>query len=590
MRIKIITVLLPLLLLLGFAASCSTSAKKEPSDAPGAYAESAGIDVSNSGTSPMVPSDTTSVDDGADIDSIVFTESSHKRSSEYAATFNTMTATYKNVTLHVRDTVFVLDTARCIMSRIINIYSAVNAIFPDNLRDITAYIVDLTVTGNIVCVNDKVFLTIDDAMSNNGFKAIASAFLGVTEPWQTVGIAAYITGIKADEQLIKDYYADTNNLAALSLFAAYFYSDYVGASTALAAEQTAISLTNYMLSAQELSAYLVNPHSVEIRQEWLDYLRIDTRYKTEYDLSFCNGAQYSSTLRYPLIITMPNEPHTFYIQLTEDFLQAPNEIIRLLHGYHYGMLQIIEDLRVRAPSSYDVILENWMHSIDIYCEVGNSTSSAGSGTVHIAGIPNIWHEICHLLLPPADIQRQIWLAEALPEYMSISLHIPVWIDDDFAILYDYLFEGENHTDPYNEDDYIYRDFIKVYYAARKDLPAISRDMDFMLFNEAAGVANLLYPELRTTIPFKAMRCTLYEMYGLTNLQSSPETTVEGMELTYPAAYVLLTYLVEEHGLDKVVAAYLDRTGFTEAFGRSYDETLADARQVFGTQQSQGSAD
>ena len=512
----------------------------------------------------------------------VFSPDRHNRNDSYAATFNTYSATLGGITLHVRDRIYDETTARDILSVLLNIHGSVEAIQPGFARDICVYVVDSTLTGSVVTAEKKVFLTADDINADDGYRGIVSVLTGVTEPWQAVGLAGYIRGDKPDEHFLRAFYSDESNQTILSLFAAYFVPEFTNEDTARAALETAVCLTKLILSEYDFEEYLAEAYSTPLRQKWLEQLGVGAEYQSSYDFSIFKSAGYTSSKDYPLIITFADVPHIFYFKHVPDFTETPEEIIELLFAYHNGMERILTKTRDNAPSAYGEVLQNWEKPLHIRCDgVKNELSYAsGDRQIKLNAKDALWHEICHMLLPEVDLDWQVWLSEGFAMYLAATEE-SIFLGESISIVYGYYLNDEEYLDLSEYDDMEFRSLIKRYYLSHDALPTTADEFDIALFYEAVGAIVMVYPELKENNPLHMASATLLQV-RFEELAEGPGLegmSNDGQELTYPEAYVLTKYVVEKHGLDEVMTAYLSRTRFEEAFGWSFYNALEECRQA-----------
>jgi len=81
-------------------------------------------------------------------------------------------------------------------------------------------------------------------------------------------------GDKPDEHFLRAYYSDESNDTTLSLFAAYFVPEFTNEDTARAALETAVCLTELILSEYDIEEYRAEAFSAPLRQKWLEQLDI----------------------------------------------------------------------------------------------------------------------------------------------------------------------------------------------------------------------------------------------------------------------------------------------------------------------------
>ena len=522
-----------------------------------------GQELVESGTLPQTPD--------AGFQKAVFTESRHVRSNDYGATFNTWTATVGEINLHIKNNVFDDDIAQEILQKLLVLHDDIESVFPGSLEEIYIYVVDNTLSGYPAAYGNKVYLTIDDINGERCNKDIIAAFLRITEPWQAAGILGYIDSQRTDDVFLKEYYSNTDNLHTLSLFAAYFFPDFSDELTMKAAGETAVSYTRFLLATCDLKTYLAEAYSSENRSLWLESLGLESQYQTQYDISFCNGARYSSSKNYSLIITLSDIPHVFYLNPITNEVSNAEGLVAFLAGYQLGMEAILEKIGREAPSASPEILNNWNKPIHYRFDSNTLLSHAtGDREAWINEPDDIWHETMHLLIPESSLSWQVWLSEGLATYFTISFDKVRFVGE----LFDYLTNDDYYADFLLGDDLVFRELLISYYASQKALPASLDSFDSFMFVEAAGVARMVNPNLVLVFPMNIATRTLQERrLQVIGLSSTMVPATDGLELSYAEALAFTKFLVDTYGIDRVLTVFLDRTRFEDAFGWSFYEEL-----------------
>jgi hypothetical protein len=176
----------------------------------------------------------------------------------------------------------------------------------------------------------------------------------------------------------------------------------------------------------------------------------------------------------------------------------------------------------------------------------NGSTNAEQRRIDIADPAAILHEYIHIAVPRNSAKGDIvWQYEGLAEYLSLKICPTEPVREKY---YNVIFgDSSRETEPADE----LTKLIREYYLKKAPYPDNPNETDPALFMEAAAVSTLLNPNIRTDSPLLSW-------------------TVLGNELTYPEAYLFVSYLIERYSLDTILDYCHEGADFDAVFGNSYE--------------------
>lgn len=507
--------------------------------------------------------------------SVVFENGKHERDDNYTSAFNTYYTICNNIEFNVEEKIFDQEFATNLYNKVLTDYHTINNSFGIESA-LKIFVVEATITGEIYSNKGELFCTAQ-AINNQSYRSsLISAYLKITEPWQITGAYEYVYGESIDNSsLLKEYYDNEDNLMTLSLFAAYFNNGFSDENTIAFADRTAISFTKYLINQYDVETFLSCENSVYYRQQWLNIIGVNKNYDMPYNLDWLDGALYSHSNEYPLIIITNNRIYnlspisesissTGYI-LTDSF-DTPELIIKRISDYNSSILDVLSYIRDNAPVNYPQILSIWESTIYYYFDDGFSHSYAVplQKEVYLKETGDFLHETIHILIPEVTGEKQIWKTEGIAEYfycLSNVLTARKIRSYQSLILDSEVFDGDNR---------LFLESVQNYYLLNKPYPLSSEDFDYALFYEAIAVTTLTQSELNiTNTPVAVL--SVADWRNISVYQGYP-----GNNLTYPEAFLLAKYITDIYGLDLMISLCLNSSpySFEQTLNITYDEISA----------------
>lgn len=497
-----------------------------------------------------------------------FEEAEHSGTELYPESFAVHSVTAPQFTLRIADQLYDPETGQALYDALLADYGALSKLLAaDRALEIT--LVPETPTDEVLAEGAAIYCTPDDVLEGDYREALVQAYTGFDQPWKLAGVEGLAFGDAVDIAELADYYNDEENMSTLSLFPAYFVDSYTDRTTLSAAQDTAVSFTDYILSNAGTEALYETIGQDDYRQDWLDSLGIAAAWQPLYDLSFLDDAQYASSEDYELIITTDNRVYSFNDNIVED----PRAIIEVLAFYHTGWENLMTIFQAEAPEHYAEIEDIWDGPIHLYFD-GDLSRTYFDQEEHSIYFPStgpqsIFSSTFVFLFPVPGGENQIWKQAGLGDYILAASGVP---DRDY---YAYFLRSPEELTGDNAE---FLSEVQAYYLSQASYPEELKDFDFGLFYESIAMVSLIKPSLNVEFP----RLAEYSVAQWTN-QENHYLAFPGNSLTYPQAYLFTKYLIETYGLDTMLTYHSKTTtsAFENTFGLSYSEAFADFRSAYG---------
>ncbi len=184
--------------------------------------------------------------------------------------------------------------------------------------------------------NDTLVCTAADLKDGRYRPALVQALLETEEPWLYYGISGYVFGDAADEAMLREWYADGEDMGILGLFGLRFFPEWVTQREWEAARQTAISLVRWMTEVKKQDVRTA-PLTDGLKQEWLSWLGVDRTYTDPY-AGWLEGYRFERSDDFLVRILGEDASYCFY-----DFVkfgENAQDVETFLYRERYGKEQI----------------------------------------------------------------------------------------------------------------------------------------------------------------------------------------------------------------------------------------------------------
>lgn len=499
--------------------------------------------------------------------SYVFSKTEFER-TEYGV-LTTYSVRHGPIELHIEDKLYSSqEQARFMLDQIENDYQMLEDAFHLK-KKITIYVIaDDYILGKEhgVYKSDRVYCNADIIESGEYRQFLTSAYIDVTDPWKEYGAYQYVFGDPVEEEDFISYYGDENNLLNLTLFAAYFKSEFADAQTIDIAQRTAASLSRFILEKHGLNRFK-KTGPTEYRQEWLDSKKINQEYAIPVDLSWLEGAVYSSSVSYPLIIETKNRVYNLdsvsSVRESASMDTAERVLFQLSEGYS-GILSVLEHVKEYAPKMYKKVSARFHEKItyNISEDVDKTGADPTKNKVDLYNPGEYVHETAHMISLPKAFEGIGWLAEGLAVYFDNEVSEKIG-DMNYRFYESFMDESLKSSYP---DFAAFTEELLENFTSRGGRMASVKDMDFALLERSIAHLTLTKPEwkekIRRDVPILAMSVSEKSAWYLPSM--------EGNDLTYFESYLFVKYLMGRFGLDAVLKlSFANKYDFEKAFGSSY---------------------
>ncbi|HWS29344.1 MAG TPA: hypothetical protein VN512_04435 [Clostridia bacterium] len=410
--------------------------------------------------------------------------------------------------------------------------------------------------GGAEWIGDRIYCSAEDVESGAYREALTCASYDFTPQehwWKTKSLAAYLFGRTADEEALRAYYTQSEDMDILSLFPAYFTDAFASEEELYLANDTALSLTAYTVGKYGIDEFFQG--SSDYRQEWLTTLGVNREYLDPYAETFA-GYSYSSSPDYPLIVTTEKQDE-FYLSPLPGDMDTPKSVREFFYFIKKGMAAILAGVEKDAPEYYQTLSDNYAAPIRYYLGVRNITISHGSWEARRIDQSVRWsvfHETIHVIVPQyVVIYDDVWCHEGLANYLpytyaaaELSQLGGPQSQGAFEILY-----GDNSGLE------AYADFLDDYretYFSYAGKPNTPRDVNFAWVDTSWFYTSLKYPQY----------------------QDALLTPIPHNELSYEGAYLLTKYLADKYSLSTVFRYCLSpyKVAFEDMYDISYEKAKA----------------
>lgn len=471
------------------------------------------------------------------------------------------------VTIQIHEDVYEPDLAERLGERIRGDYETAAETFPEHVQDTVIHIGEASTFGKNRIVGNRISSTPEEIESGEYEENLVQVLLDLKEPWQREGIShrLFHREEKWDEEELRSFYEQEGSMPVLSLFAAYFSPQFAEEGTRRMAEQTAYSFTEYLLETYGFETVKSCGSSREYRQEWLERTGIPGEYEPLYDLSFLDGASYTFTDQWALV--MVRENHTYYIDTIEGSFDTPERIMKGFWQYGENMRYIFAYLKENAPSAREKAVEEWGGSKDFYFsdKVNDYSHSTDEGA-YISRLSDWVHETIHVIFPANREHVNVWKDEGLATYLAGICPEIFEGDPLYMILKMNLAEGE-----YSQEEQSLIDWSREYHNALTE----DEEYSAKIYNRAFGLYMSLHPDID-----KEQRSYILAM-PITQIRSERMGMDFASENTwnYYQAAMVIEYLEETYGLEQFFDFFYS-DDFEGTFGMTEEEAMEQAVEEY----------
>lgn len=511
-----------------------------------------------------------------------FLDSQHLRDKEYGATFQTKVVTLDNLNIHFATTIFDETTSPELVKQIAADYASLAELDAGLAQPVDIYLVGETITGQSVLTSSGLFCTPESVQDGTYRPFLTALTFDLTPWWQCVGLSRIVfeeTTVSSDELVnrLESYYASARKPYLLTLSPLYFIENFNDAETMMLADQSAQSLSEYILSQHDVKTFLTEGNNMEYRSEWLKELGVTVDTEMIEMISSPEAIHLSSV---PMIsankASLVIEEHNFRLNLQSvDWMPTADDASFFVVDFYQSVDQLFSYLKENAPKHYETLQQPDYRQISVSVfdsDAGDHSFAKldGSDAIVLAHADAL-HELTHCLIPVNDATEKRWLSEGLTTYLS-SLYLSYEIAPQYIDPFANEEEIAKLKSPYIECS---RKIANRYEQMNgQDISEIYRtEHPIFLIYQAIGYEAILHPETFQGIQFPIATQSVDQRAGVSS-------GYVGNQLSYLESMVFVQYLVEKHGLDTMIEAEMDNNAYHElfpdaaAFQAEYDAFVA----------------
>lgn len=485
----------------------------------------------------------------------LFTESEpHKSHLDYRQYFKTMTATAGECTLHIAADAYDPAQAEEVYAHLAEDEAVLAELVP--LRPHAVYVVKKPLAG-MQCSGQSLYCTTQQVLDGSYRPWLVMAALGA-ERWQAVGLAGYAFGEEADETALAAWYVDAAHDDMLSLFPAYFVEAFASTDEMCMAEQTALSVTDYIIRERGIAA-VFTADLAETVPGWLSSIGVERTYADPY-AGLLADYTYTHNQFYPLIATSPRGD-VFKLTPLEYDMTTPDRVRMALCELEKGMDAILEGIKRDAPDWYDRLAANYAAPItyEFNGDISNSVTYWAARRVEIGAAFSLIHETVHMMTPCVydRISRytDYWKAEAVAEYLSLTYYPGLIRQTD-----DWQYFQDEVLLSMKEEERAYYERMRENYLRHAPWPDTPQDVNEKLYWRLAVL---------TKNEMDMEGYSISDTY--IGAGSATMDEINGNELSYTEGEWLASYLINRHGLSAFLHYCMDEgVSFEAAFGMPYE--------------------
>lgn len=566
------------ILTIALLAACSPQDQAEPPETS-PTAEPTSIPTA---TSTQVPSPTPTVTPRPttippDWTTLPFEEGRYERDEICSRMFNYHQIVDGTLTIVIADNIIGLQAPQELVTDVAALYNQL----ADNSRltmdqEITVYVIDAPGVGGCYSRDGLVFVSPDALDAPTFREELLGAAAGVDEYWVLSGLASLAVGEQPDDDLLKDWYENTDDLVMAGLFAARFKADWATEEEQEIARMSAASLVQYAREVAYIAPdKLAERVNNEVRTRWLASLGVDRAVTYPYDGHFAGFLYYQTDL-----CSLFVQADTMQFCLNSAYFNDIAEVEFLIDQAYYGRRALAEYLMAEAPSVSEKMDPEAMITITVLEENAplgyfmrreNSTLYINASAMPGLVLPPLVHTF--KWNPSMD---QTWLIFGFAEYLG--KYLPIFTQPEKACIFNELnggvYSGEDADIEPGTSACHFLDpeqlaAAKAWYLAQGGGMETAADIDPRLYADAVSFATLYRDALG------GLRgATIADKFSALNPALTGEGQ-DGVELSFTQAASLLAYLCDTYSIDRVLEVYVNGAEDGSLDGKTYAELKAE---------------
>ncbi|GAA4654375.1 hypothetical protein GCM10023142_15130 [Anaerocolumna aminovalerica] len=402
------------------------------------------------------------------------------------------------------------------------------------MKEFDLYIVQTSPKRASYSKKDKVFLLKDDFLAKEYHVLLMDAY-ELKYEWSGYGLNAYVSGDKADESMLKDYYLNHDSMDCLELLPIRFIEEWNTQIELDIAKKSAISLTKFVL--EEYDIQKLNQVDNDIRTKWLEHIGVNK----EYQYSYGDIGNYSYSKDTSNLLVVDSGRNIYNIKKISGLTECSDDVEKLLY-FTEKEIQYINSYLLENLPAYEF---DFSSKRNISTSSGSVSTAKGNLDIDLTRPDVVIHEYMHTVFP---LSGDLY-SEALSEYFGkIVCNNTYWQE---AFYKNYLLENKVVEDPVVP-------LIQSYYYSHHKKP-----LGFDEIDRSISIDAIAYASITADFHAGGVWRTLESTYG-------NRMKKEGMELNFWEATSFFKFLINQYSLDTVMNAALTDISYKDAYEKEYE--------------------
>jgi hypothetical protein len=255
---------------------------------------------------------------------------------------------------------------------------------------ITIFVLQDSSVENCVSYDDFVFTSPVNLDGLAFSEDIIGASTGISEQWVRAGLAYMASGEEIDDQVLKNWYQETEDLDILGLFVARFMTDWVSQEEIKIAQMTSASLIKYASEKENIAVESLGERiDNDLRNRWLSSLGLERTVNYPYD-GLYEPFQFSESEDCSLLLE--SETMDFCLNKLADtpfpYFDEVQDAEDLIYRVYTGYNAITDYLLANAPSVSHLTNSEEIITIEVKkLDVSLGYTQGNTISIHNFGIP-----------------------------------------------------------------------------------------------------------------------------------------------------------------------------------------------------------
>jgi len=499
----------------------------------------------------------------------------YNRDAYCSRVFDYHKTTYGSLTIAIAENFVEPQDQQELAAKVIDRYSDLyNESLVPLSRPLTVYIIPDPSNGGCDSREDLVFTAPDELESRSFIEGMLGAATGINEYWVKSGLASLALGEKPDEEALKTWYQNTDDLDIAGLFIARFNEDWASEEEIQIARMSAVSLLQYALEVEKIQPEsLVEKMNNDVRTRWLGSLGVDRKVTYPYDGRLTQFT-YSTSSDCSLIAQADSMRFCLNRLPDDEYIDEIPEAEFLMDYAYYGRKTLEDYILAEAPSVNQLMDPKEMITFevrDLQTRLGytkDNTIVLNMSAVYYYPL----HEIIHTFNWNSLLwHKSAWLNEGFAEYLGKHLAIYQQTEKScvFEDLNGHIHEEEMSIAPGKSYCYFLDSeqfaAAKAWYLAQGGQMENEESTDPRLYADAVAFATMYrnaYGGSRG-IP-------IGEKYKDLSIRINLDGQ-DGLELSYTQAASFIGWLCDTYSIDRVLDVYVNHAEDGKLDGKNYAE-------------------